>query len=265
MWPFSKKTFLPPEYVEWQLQTYAWLLRNFEGYERFRQTRLVTPAMEFFPATDLKGEAFVRFVFDRVRSLADMSDWPCRPEPQEPDPLPLEVQPGIALVNLEHSPGGTFSFSEKEGTKAVITYDPGLEDRPADLVATFAHELGHYLICASKEEPPGGVETLELATDLTAVFLGFGLFCVNTAFAFRQFGDAVSSGWQSRRSGYLSEPSLLFALAIFVRLTETDPASVKPFLKPNLVSSFEAALKNLGHFEHRLAELRSITPPSPPD
>lgn len=68
MWPVRKKPFLPEECAEWQFQTYAWLLRNFEGYERFRNTSLITPTAEFFPATDLIRPRLLR-VRGQRRSL----------------------------------------------------------------------------------------------------------------------------------------------------------------------------------------------------
>ena len=259
MWPFRKKPFLPEEYIEWQFQTYAWLFRNFEGYERFRKTSLITPTAEFFPATDLRGHAFFEFMFGLVQKHADMPEWPCKLEAQDPDELPVEVQPGVALHHDNHSPCGTFSIPEP-GQPAIITYNPKLEGRPVELVATFAHELGHYLTSTAGEEPPGGWELWELATDLAAVYLGFGIFSANSAFTFGQFGDTFSIGWQSQRQGYLSEPSLLYALAIFVRLTGASPDAAKPHLKSNLRGTFDAALAAVDAQEARLQELKGIEP-----
>lgn len=260
MWPFREKTFLPPEYMEWQFQTYAWLFRNFEGFDRFKQTRLVTPTAEFFPATELKGHDFVQFMFERVRELGEMSDWTCTLEAQDEQLPPIEVQPGVGLVNLDHAPSGTFSFPSEAGAGATITYDPALENHPADLVATFAHELGHYLTGTAQEEPPAGWEAWELVTDLAAVFLGFGIFSVNSAFSFHQFGDSTSIGWRSRQQGYLSRPSLLFALAIFVRLTETDEKLACAHLKPELIKPFRNALADVDSHPLRLGELRNVRP-----
>lgn len=262
MWPFRPKPFIPEEYSEWQFQTYAWLLRNFEGYERFREAPLITPSAEFFPETPLKGHAFFEFMFDLVRKHAGMPGWKCTLEAQEPDQLPVELQPGVALQKHDHSPCGTFSIPE-QGGPAIITYDPALESRPMDIVATFAHELGHYLTATAKDEPPGGWDLWELTTDIAAVYLGFGIFSVNSAFSFRQFGDAFSMGWQSQRQGYLSESSLLFALAIFIRLTDAQAEAVQGHLKPNLRGKFESALAAVDAQGARLEQLKAIKPIEP--
>ncbi|MDH4318404.1 MAG: hypothetical protein OEV64_08445 [Desulfobulbaceae bacterium] len=44
------------------------------------------------------------------------------------------------------------------------------------MIATFAHELSHYLIATAPEPPPGGWESWKFATDIGATFLGFGIF-----------------------------------------------------------------------------------------
>ncbi|MDX6851136.1 hypothetical protein SCD92_17290, partial [Gilvimarinus sp. SDUM040013] len=55
---------------------------------------------------------------------------------------------------------------------------------PTQLVATFAHELSHYLTCTANEPPPGGWDNWEFATDIAATFLGFGVFMANSSFNF---------------------------------------------------------------------------------
>ncbi len=70
------------------------------------------------------------------------------------------------------------------------------------MVATFAHELAHFLLATSPEPLPVPDEEVEFLTDLTAVFLGFGLFLCNTRFRYEQFSDGVSAGWSMKRQGY---------------------------------------------------------------
>ena len=123
-----------------------------------------------------------------------------------------------------------------EGNTAFIHYNPQLLSKPENLVATFVHELAHFLI-DDLGDPPGGAELHEHATDCAAVYLGFGVFLANGARNFAQFQDAGMHGWQSDASGYLSENALVTALAIFNRQYGFE-ASPTPFLKDYLRNDY---------------------------
>jgi Zn-dependent peptidase ImmA (M78 family) len=79
----------------------------------------------------------------------------------------------LVIKNTKVNPAGTFSMARKKQQKAIITYDPSQVKNPEMLVATFAHELGHYLSHRTTEAPPEGEALWEPATDLLAVFMGF--------------------------------------------------------------------------------------------
>lgn len=120
-----------------------------------------------------------------------------------------------------------------------------MERWPCRLVATFAHELSHYLIHADGSMPPGGAELEEHATDVTAVFLGFGVFMANGAKNFAQFQNEAESGWEMRRLGYLSEEALAAALAMFVRMAGEDAGAAEAGLKDYLRGVFRSTLNVL--------------------
>ncbi|CAN0585952.1 unnamed protein product, partial [Laminaria digitata] len=94
-----------------------------------------------------------------------------------------------------------------------------------------------------QEAPPGGWELIEPATDVTSVFLGFGVFGANSAFEFIQTQDFESQGWSSEKFGYLSLDEWAFNLAIFCDLTGRDVTDLKPHLKWNLFKTSKAAAK----------------------
>ena len=103
----------------------------------------------------------------------------------------------------------------------------------------FAHELSHYRLMNAHLPVPGGNELEELATDLSTVHLGFGLFGANAAFTFKQFTDFDRQGWSYQRSGYLSEPLWCFANALFFELTRTDVQSYVDFAKPSIAAGIK--------------------------
>ena len=151
--------------------------------------------------------------------------------------------PTLTIRNAPNNPHGTFEV--KENNEIVITYNPELVGNPVQLVATYAHELSHYLTGSGPEEPPGGWDNWEFATDIAATFLGFGVFMANSAFNFQQFTEVDSQGWQYNRSGYLSESEHIFALAIFLGLQGISLESALPHLKPNLKKLLKKAAKQV--------------------
>lgn len=140
------------------------------------------------------------------------------------------------------APCGTFQVGEGlAGRRGIITYNPGMAADQAGLVATFAHEFGHYLMATAAAAPPGGWELHELHTDLAAVYLGFGIFMANNARSFSQFQSGGEMGWSSSTRGYLSEGALVTATAIFQRLAGRDPMDAAPFLKDYLRKDLKRA------------------------
>ncbi len=220
--------------LEFQLATFKWLIAQFGPVG---ERPLVLPTPDFFPLSRGGGEAAAREVFDHVRAHAGMADWPCELRAGRRD-RPIDA--GNAHL-LKHEgaapPCGTFQVGEGlSGRYGIITYNPGMARDPAALAATFAHELGHYLMATAAAPPPGGWDLNELHTDLAAVYLGFGIFMANGAKEFSHFSTESGAGWQSSLRGYLSENALVVATAIFQRLAGRAPAEAAFYLKPYLRS-----------------------------
>ena len=230
-WPFRARSYLPPEEEEWHIETWRWLLDSFGGLPVLSQANLVIPTRSFFPPTDAVGHDRVLHVFEAVKKHARMANWECKLVAQARRPDFLEHH---------HAAAGTFSV---DGGAASITYDPDLIDEPVKLVATLAHELAHYFLGA--QLPPGGEDTLEPATDLTAAYLGFGVFGANVALTFEQHRDVFSYGWSSSRLGYLNEGGWTFALAVFAFLRRDTVEPLEPYLKPHLYTELRKAMAYL--------------------
>jgi hypothetical protein len=229
--------------LDFQLATFKWLTGEFGPVG---ERPLVLPTRDYFPLSGARGELAVREIFDFVRAAAGMAGWPCELRAGKSD---VPVEAGNAHL-LRHeggsAPCGTFQVADgPAGRHAIITYNPGMERDPPGLAATFAHELGHYLMATAAGTPPGGWELHELHTDLAAVYLGFGIFLANSARNFSQFQDATEMGWSSRTQGYLSEGALVTGLAVFQRLGGREPDAARPFLKSYLQSDLKRADRGL--------------------
>jgi len=175
-----------------------------------------------------------------------MEDWACELVAGEQERASYA---GNALL-LRHEgappPCGTFQVqTEGKSARVLISYNPGLAGDHSALVATFAHELGHYLMSTAASPPPGGWELHELHTDIAAVYLGFGIFLANSARSFGQFQSAGEMGWASRTQGYLSEGALVTSLVIFQKMAGADPSDAVPFLKSYLRKDLTSADKAL--------------------
>jgi hypothetical protein len=255
MWnPFKHKPLLGDDDQLFQIECYKWLLKHFGGDAFYNEAKLVIPTKEFFPAIVGSREETAAATFEQVKNHAGLGDWPCRLEAQEEDPNVL-VAPTVALQNLEPGPLGTFSANED--FEVTITYNPEILDNAAEMVATFAHELSHYLTATAPEPPPGGWENWEFATDICATFLGFGIFMANYAFQFRQFSDVDSQGWSVSGSGYLTQAERSYALAIFIGLKNLEPDSAYRYCDENVRSYLKRAKAEL-EASAVIGELRKI-------
>lgn len=240
---FKVKPPIGPEEYEWLVACFAWLRKVLDdGHIR---PELILPddprLVEARTATDL---------FDVVRECAGMSEWPCQLER-------VEVREEIPELGLLDEVGacGTFSF---ENGSAVIRYADSMLRRPDALVATFAHELCHYLL-ANAGDPPGGPDLMEHSTDCAAVYLGFGTFLANSARDFSQFSDSGFHGWRSSTQGYLSEQSLVTATALFASLHGYAPGPIQSSLKRYLQKDFGKAVKAVAQdFDDLSAALAGI-------
>ena len=251
---FGKGTFLESHIEDWCLETWAWMLRNLGGLDRLSRTPLVTPNAAFFPPSETNGDERGAYVFGRVKQLMGMQEWDCRLEPYDRRSGSQRVGE-YWFVHSRGAPQGTFSV--KDGVVRVA-YARDLLDDPVALVGTFAHELCHYLIAVLGEPCPGGEETLELATELATAFSGFGVFRANRAHFFERHQDAFGQGYRSGGSGYLSERTWAFAIALFLSLRR-EPGAAQAWLKPQIASDVAKACRYLERNPHILESLRGAS------
>ncbi|MSR65709.1 MAG: hypothetical protein EXS18_08020 [Verrucomicrobiae bacterium] len=232
------------EMISWLFETYSWLLSNLGGFDAFKKTKLVTPTPEHFPIRKSHDPELAEKLFEIVRAHAGMQNWPCKLQAHDGGRVShILSKHNMPHSSSEQSAAGTFSVSQDRAV--IITYRHDQVNHPVSLIATFAHELSHYLLATIPNEPPGGSDAIEPATDVGAVFMGFGIFQANSAFSFQQFSDGIMQGWSSSRLGYLGELELSYALAIFVSLHQIDPDPVKRHLDTNPKAYFKSSIKDV--------------------
>jgi len=145
--------------------------------------------------------------------------------------------------------------------REIIKYDADLENRPAQMVATFAHELSHALHNRSHDPLDIEPELYELFTDLTAIYLGYGIFLANMRFEFSQFSNADTQGWQAQGAGYLPEADMIFATALFMTIKDIPMEAALPYLKPRLQKMLKKGFRQLERYSDEVEKLKAQSPP----
>jgi hypothetical protein len=77
-----------------------------------------------------------------------------------------------------------------------------------------AHELAHVLLLGQLHLPSDDPH-MEALTDLTPIFLGFGIFTSNALLRRHGWQDGRTEGWRVQRKGYISPEMAGWALALF--------------------------------------------------
>jgi hypothetical protein len=252
MWPLRRRPIVDDDTAAWHVENFAWLLRQFGG---LKKSTLVLPKPGYFIADGETGHAFALRIFEQVKAYCGMADWPADLAADD-NPLANLSDRSLAMVAPQKHALGTFGVA---GNRIVISYVPALLQQPDHLIATLAHELAHYLLATSKEAPPCEQDEIEFLTDLTAVYLGFGVFLANARFRFEALQDGAMHGWRIAHSGYLPEADIIFALALFVAAKGLDGGPAIGSLKPHLATMLTRTLRDLANRESLLLPIRGAT------
>lgn len=238
MWPFTPKPIVDGETAAWHVENFTWLIEEF-GPAAFAHTKLVLPTAKYFPTNGEKGHELANVIFDQVRAYCGMRHWEVDLV-ADANPLAENRTLSLAMIAPQKHALGTFGVA---GNRIQISYVPSLLKQPHRLIATFAHELAHYLLATARSQPPCDDDEMEFLTDLTAVYLGFGVFLANGRFQFEALNDGTLHGWRLGHMGYLPEADLIFDLSLFIEAKAADPAPALACLKPHLAAMLKRTLR----------------------
>lgn len=251
--------------LEWQFEQYEILIRNLSSGAGLPDSDLWKPIPDHFghPAgTVLTGKPLAEFLFSVIKAQCGFNH-------ETAFDLKVIETPkggfmgGTAIVHMEgQSACGTYQAVRRDdGTyKETITIDEALTDNPANLIATLSHELAHALHGRMREPLDIEPELYELFTDLTAIYLGYGIFLSNSRFEFGQFSGTTTQGWQASGAGYLPEADMVMALAIFMNVKSIKLEEANEHLKPRLSKLLVKAFKQLSGYEDDIARLKALEP-----
>ncbi|MBL9184280.1 MAG: hypothetical protein JNN17_19200 [Verrucomicrobiaceae bacterium] len=245
--------------LAWHFDTWQWFLENFDGVAALRKRRLILPTREFFPFQAGNDHESALRLFEHVKALMGMADWPCQLKQIPRDEHSRKAREEGWIGDWASSgPAGLYIHDEGEIT---IAYQEDLLANPVHLTATMVHELCHYLLRSKvRSHPPTGWADHELHTDVMCSFMGFGIFVCNAVFDFRQWGSQGTTGWSWSRQGYLSESEHAYALALFCELNGCDPRVAAGHLKVNPLNYFGLAVDDLESRREEVLRLAATVP-----
>ncbi len=228
--------------ADWILRRARWLLSK-QTRAEFLARPLVLPTAEFFPENWSLTQETLDDLLLRMQTWLGLADCPTRIDVKD-DVTTLGGLLGPGLGG-EYAAGCIYAPQWVDEVARILVERSLLRDR-IQLVATLSHELGHlfgFVRLDCIDAPPFDNEPL---TDLISVMHGMGCFATDAAHRFMNQnlpGGAYIHGW--RRSGYLSQPELAFALALFCAIRGIAAAQVSPHLSLNPRTFFQDSLRFL--------------------
>lgn len=251
---FWSRNIVSDETADWICETFSWLISNLGPERFFAQTRLVLPTRDFFSAPGGTDHATAEAVFAEVKRHMGVADWPCRLIRQADD---LDPELGYGLA-VEGAPGGPAGAFWSGGAAIEISYNPGMMQAPLAFISMLAHELSHYLLAQHVAAVPGGAELHELATDITAIYAGFGVLQLETGWVAEGYQEGNVGGWSVRHLGYLSSESRAFALALFLAVKEIEVGVADRYLSEDKAWLLRKSAKTLRRQPERVTALKRL-------
>lgn len=198
---FRRRPPIDADEWEWQLASFARLEREYAADPILHARILARPDGDEFPDTDAKGHALAEELLAQVKGIAGIAPWPTDLKPMLKRPVGQTLSQGVSMAGGSGA-AGTFQMVAGADNlfRAEIRYADEDNDRPVDLVGTLAHEVAHYRLHRLPAHGPGGAECEELLTDLTAIWLGFGIMLGNQARYGRHVANEHGQWYMSARA-----------------------------------------------------------------
>jgi hypothetical protein len=226
----------------------------------------VEPTPQFFPDAWRPDVDGARVLLRRVMDYAGLAD--LRSELL----VETETRTELGKSTGRHTHGAVAWFHGIGGGAAVFGISSEPMGDPDQVVAALCHEVAHAY--RFRNGLVGDRSTEEPSTDVTTVYLGFGIFTTNASAQSRSSGElqglSVRHRWSQSSLGYLSPESMSFLLAaqaVVRRETGRGRRRIRNLLETNQAAYFEAACAHLLRDESALLDRLGVPPdrcPGPP-
>jgi hypothetical protein len=220
----------------------------------------VFPSEEFFPDRWTPDAFGIRRLALRLLRYAGLSNLEVMVDIFEEE-RDVELDPSGRVRSMRHR-GAAAWFAGIEDDVCFFGTEVAQLGDPLGVVAAMAHEIAHAFRRYHGLEVPDRAEE-ELLTDLTTVYLGFGILTTNASSRHRSSGDFSVTMWSHQSLGYLPAQALGFLLGAWSSARGLDNAKVREIaaaLETNQAADFRAALKWLSKHRPKLAEELRLPP-----
>lgn len=159
-----------------------------------------------------------------------------------------------------HREGAIAWFAGIEGGRCRFGVEASQIDDPQILIAALCHEIAHayrehHGLCTADRDRE------EKLTDLTTVYLGFGILTANASDRYEQTGylqgNLAVTRTRFTRTGYLPAQSMSFLLAVQALARNLPPARRKGLARQLETNQAEYFARGLRHLESRRSEVLS--------
>lgn len=242
--------YLPnPDEQKWLTRYMRRLIENM-GWEQFVLAPILVPSRRWFPEEWSDSIYDAHLVTQRLMHYAKL------------DTLDVVIEGFIEMHDAPTESGdasGYFTGIENDvayfGLKQSTLADPEIA------AGTMAHEVAHAWRTFHRDRlEPAAKDQEEILTDITTVYLGFGVLTTNDSYRFRSHGDMRRQSWGSSSYGYLplQAMSFLLGMQLAARNRDEEIESITSQLEPN---QKRAVLETLDVFaEEDILELLALPP-----
>ena len=205
----------------WIIDSFDWTEATF-GAAWAQNRQLITPTRDFISAGAGQTQQVAQQIANDIAALLPV---------QKIEIQPLSNLPAEYRHNYQDtaSIAGTYQHDDEA---PLISYDTELMSVPTAFINTMTHELMHARLANHIDNMPGGEPVHELSTDLHCITHGFGIFALE---------GPAQTGW----SGYMTQESRAYALALFLARHDIDPELALSRLSPRPRKALTKAISEL--------------------
>lgn len=228
--------YLPnPDEREWLIRYLRKLIER-AGWEHFVRAPILEPMRTWFPETWSGSVRDAHFVTQRLMHYAGL------------ERLRVTLDGFEAFEGDDESFDTAAYFAGIRDGRAFFGVKYDYLDDPEKAAGTMAHEVAHAWRAQHKLVVDDARDREELLTDITTIYLGFGIFTTNNTDRFRTAGDLDVQEWSHSRVGYLPMQAMAFLLALqeSARDDRQETAKIEKHLEANQARAFREAME---HFE----------------